>query len=112
MKKTPRSSRARRAVQAEPGQPPAKKAGARAAKRPTNLTLDRDAVARGERYGAAHGTSLSQLVNRFLHSLPDEGSVEAPTELAPAVRRLFALAPGADREEYRRHLREKYGTGR
>ena len=77
-------------------------------KRPKNLLLDPDAVARGERYSRRHGTSLSQLVGDFLRSLPlgVEGS-----PLTPAVRRLWGVAGNAKdgREVYRQHVSRKYG---
>ena len=79
-------------------------------KRPKNLLLEPDAVARGERYSRRYGTSLSRLVGDFLRSLPldaDEG------KLTPAVRRLWGIATdsGADREQFRQHLTRKYGSG-
>ena len=78
------------------------------AKRPKNLLLDPDAVARGERYSRRHGTNLSRLVGDFLRSLPlaaDESS------LTPAVRRLWGVARGGDAgsEAYRQYLAKKYG---
>ena len=80
-------------------------------KKPTNLTLDPDAVDRGERYGARHGRKLSQLVNGFLAALPAE-SDEGLDDLSPAVRRLHGIAAGGttDRDAYRAHLSEKYGS--
>jgi hypothetical protein len=83
-------------------------------KRPTNLTLDPEAVARGERFGQRHGTSLSQLVTGFLYSLPGDAASMKVSELAPPVRRLYGVATGAsgaatDRETYRAHLDKKYG---
>lgn len=79
-------------------------------KKATNLTVDRDALARGEQYGRRHGTSLSQLVTGFLYALPAEAPA-AVRELAPAVRRLYGVGRGsrADRETYRAHLSEKFG---
>jgi len=74
-----------------------------------NLLLDRDAVERGKRYADANDTSLSQLVSAFLSALPTGDSVDERA-LPPATRRLFrAAAGGPDREDYRRHLLEKYG---
>jgi hypothetical protein len=75
---------------------------------PKNLSLDPDAVARGQRYGRRYGKSLSQLVNDLLHSLPEEPRVG---KLSPIVRRLAGVAAGgkADRETYRQHLYRKYG---
>lgn len=88
-----------------------KKPATRQTKRPTNLTLDPEAVRRGELFGARHGRSLSQLVTGFLYSLPAEDAGEALPDLAPAVRRLYGLAAGAetDRDAYRDHLARKYG---
>ena len=81
-------------------------------KRPTNLTLDPDAVARGERYGARHGQKLSQLVNGFLAALPAVDGDEGLADLAPAVRRLYGIAAGGTtgRDAYRAHLSRKYGS--
>ena len=76
---------------------------------PKNLSLEPEAVARGERYGRLHGKSLSQLVNDFLQALP----LTAPpaATLSPLVRRLRGIAAGgkAGRAEYRRHLLRKHG---
>jgi hypothetical protein len=74
-----------------------------------NLSLEPDAVKRGERYGRMHGTNLSRLVSDFLRALP----VEPPDEqaLSPVVRRLRGVAAGGrtDRALYREHLYRKYG---
>ncbi len=74
-----------------------------------NLSLEPDAVKRGERYGRLHGTNLSRLVSDFLRGLP----IEPPDEqgLSPVVRRLRGVAAGAttDRARYREHLYRKYG---
>jgi hypothetical protein len=59
---------------------------ARKPKRPKNLLLDPDAVARGERYSRRHGISLSRLVGDFLRSLPLDAE---RSTLTPAVRRLW-----------------------
>jgi len=78
------------------------------ARRPKNLLLDPDAVARGERYSRRHGTNLSRLVSDFLRSLPLGADESAMT---PAVRRLWGIARGRDagREAHRQHLTRKYG---
>ncbi|HEU4990672.1 MAG TPA: DUF6364 family protein [Gemmatimonadaceae bacterium] len=80
---------------------------ARVKKEPKNLSLDPDAVARGERYSRRHGTNLSRLVDDFLRSLPLDGEEEP---LSPVVRRLRGAAAGgkADRAAYREHLYRKY----
>lgn len=80
----------------------------RAAKRPKNLSLDAEAVRRGEEYGKRHGIALSRLVGDFLRALP----LGAPErELTPAVERLRgAAAEGrTTRDDYREHLHRKYG---
>lgn len=79
---------------------------------PKNLSLEPDAIDRGERYGRLHGTSLSRLVTNFLRSLPLE-ALPAP-ELSPVVRRLRGVAaPGrTDRKAYREHLYRKYSGRR
>jgi hypothetical protein len=75
-------------------------------RKPRNLSLHPDAVARGERYCRRHGTNLSQVVDAFLRSLPlDEGDMPA----SPVVRRLRGAGKGAaDQTAYREHLRRKY----
>lgn len=80
-------------------------------KRATNLTIDAEAVARGERFGELHRTSLSQLVTRFLYSLPSGEEGGEIAGLTAPVRRLYGAAAGgkADRAAYRAHLVEKYG---
>ena len=55
----------------------------RKAKRPKNLLLDPDAVARGERYSRLHGTNLSRLVGDFLHALP-LGAEELASSAGPS----------------------------
>ena len=78
------------------------------AKERVNLTVDGDALERGRRYGRRHGLSLSRLVTDFLRTLPVEDIAGEP--LPPAVRRLLGAGlGGGDREDYRRHLEEKYG---
>jgi hypothetical protein len=83
-------------------------------KKATNLTLDPAAVARGERFGARHGKSLSQVVNELLSALPAPETDPDVGELAPAVRRLYGIAAEGttDRAAYRDRLIEKYGSAR
>ncbi|MGH9895917.1 MAG: DUF6364 family protein [bacterium] len=78
-------------------------------RRPTNLSLEPDAIERGQRYGRLHGKNLSQLVNNFLRALPLEPVRQR--DLSPLVRRLRGVAAGGqtDREDYREHLIRKYG---
>jgi hypothetical protein len=74
-----------------------------------NLSLESDAVERGERYGRLHGTNLSRLVTDFLRALP----LEPPTGRAPSpvVRRLRGVAAGgaSDRTHDREYPHKKYG---
>ncbi len=79
-------------------------------KKRLNITLDADVVERARRYTRRHDTSISGLVGEFLAHLPDdEGS--GADDLSPAVARLLGVARGGpDREDYRRHLLEKYGS--
>lgn len=81
---------------------------AKLTKKPKNLSLEPDAIARGERYSELHGTNLSRLVSDFLRGLPLE-KPNAP--LSPAVQRLRGVAAGrkVDRATYREHLTQKYG---
>lgn len=70
-----------------------------------NLTLDPEAVKRGERFSRQKGTSVSQIVSDFLSRLPDES--HAPH--APAVGRLLGIAKGKNDERvYHRYLEKKY----
>jgi hypothetical protein len=73
-----------------------------------NLTVEQDALERARRYGDRHGVSLSRLVSDYFRTLPDPTA--STPDLTPAVRRLLGTGAGAgDREDYRRHLEEKYG---
>ena len=78
------------------------------AKQSKNLSLDPEAVTRGERYSELHETNVSQLVNRFLSSLPVGDDTEIT--LSPAVSRLLGVASDKSSvKRYRQHLVEKYG---
>jgi len=79
------------------------------AKQSKNLSLDPEAIRRGEIYARMHRTNVSQLVNGFLSALP-LGDEAAEDTFSPVVRRLYGIAPGsAGIPEYRRHLEQKYG---
>jgi hypothetical protein len=70
------------------------------------LSVDEALVEKARAYSRRRGTSISQMVSRFLDALPDEGQEE---EYTPTVRRLLGiLPPEADLAEYHRHLEEKY----
>lgn len=73
-----------------------------------HLSLDPEAVTRGERYCKLHGTNLSRLVNGFLLSLPLND--DPRTGLTPTVSRLIGLVPDQNAvEHYRQYLVAKYG---
>jgi hypothetical protein len=70
-----------------------------------NLTLDPEAVKKGERYSKKKGTSMSQLVSDFLLNLPGDDDLR----LAPAVSRLLGVAHAkTDEAAYHRYLEKKY----
>jgi hypothetical protein len=82
---------------------------AKLTKKPKNLSLEPDAIARGERFSQLHGTNLSRLVSDFLRALP-LGTSKQP--LSPVVRRLRGAAAKSklDRATFREHLSRKYGA--
>jgi hypothetical protein len=78
-------------------------------KKRLNITLDQETAERARRYTRRHDTSISRLVGEFLSRLPDED--EAGWPLTPTVKRLRGIARGGpDREDYRRHLGDRYGS--
>jgi len=78
------------------------------AKQRKTLSLDPEAVKRGEQYSQLHNTNVSQLVNRFLSALPIGDEDE--NKFSPTVRRLIGIAPDGDAvQEYHEHLVEKHG---
>ena len=79
-------------------------------KKRLNITVDAAVVERARRYSQRHNTSISGLVGEFLSHLPDADAQENG-DLSPTIQRLLGIAAGGpDREDYRRHLLEKYGT--
>ena len=76
------------------------------AKRSRNLSLDPEAIRRGERYSELHDTSVSQLVSRFLAALPLAGEDEEPPT-TPAVRRLVGVGVGGSELKDKRRSREE-----
>jgi hypothetical protein len=80
-------------------------------RRATNLTIDPEALVRGEAFSRLHGTSLSQLVSDLLRALPAADYEPDRESLSPVVRRLTELRPKAkvDKSDYRAHLLKKYG---
>ncbi|KAA8819598.1 DUF6364 family protein [Bifidobacterium vespertilionis] len=75
------------------------------------LSVDSQAVAKGKRYAAASGRSLSSLVGDYLNSLDEVRSLGG---LPPLIQELIGMGVGAgdahadEKDDYRRHLEEKY----
>lgn len=71
------------------------------------LSVDDAVVVRAKRYAAAHRTSVSQLVERYLDLL---GRPVPATDATPVLARLRGSLKGAkvDVGEYHRHLERKY----
>ncbi len=70
-----------------------------------NLSLDPEAVKRGEQFSRKKGTSVSQIVSDFLSRLPDD----TDSVLSPAVGRLVGIGRGkSDERDYHRYLEKKY----
>ena len=59
-----------------------------------NLSLDPEAIKRGEQCSKLHNTSVSQLVNHFLSALPVGDENES--KFSPTVWRLIGIAPDDD----------------
>lgn len=68
------------------------------------LTVDAAVVERAKRYAEQRGTSVSAIVERFLHLVVDPPEIE----LTPTVAQLKGIARGADPEDYYRYLEKKY----
>jgi hypothetical protein len=70
------------------------------------LSVDRDVVARAKKLAAQRGTSVSELVERYLDRLTRE---PAAGHAPPVLARLRGVLRGVDPDEHRRHLERKYG---
>ena len=74
-------------------------------KKRLTLSVEEAVIERAKRFSRRHKTSISRLVTDFLGSLED-----ASGDATPVVDRLTGVIPStASREDYRRHLDEKYG---
>lgn len=73
------------------------------------LSVDAKVVERAKRYAEKQGTSVSQLVERYLDALARPPRI-ADEDLPPITRRLRGLLKGVrfDREEYIDYLERKY----
>ena len=71
------------------------------------LSVDDDVIQQAKSWAAREGTSVSQLVERYLREAATSGP--RPDEAAPPVlRRLRGCLKGLDVEAHRRHLEAKY----
>ncbi len=71
------------------------------------LSVDEQVVKRAKRYATAQGTSVSRIVEGFLHLL---AKPTGPQQEPPVLRRLRGAlrGPDADRGAYHRYLERKY----
>lgn len=74
-------------------------------KRKLTLTISEDVIQRAKELARRWDTSVSGLVEEGLRGLIEGGEEETP--LVAELR--GSLPEEADREDYRRHLREKHG---
>lgn len=74
------------------------------------LRLDERLIRRAKAYAHRSGKSLSELVADLFTRLQPPADEPAPDELSPAVRSLAGALAGhdLDREDYRRHLKQKH----
>jgi hypothetical protein len=70
------------------------------------LSVDSAVIERAKRFAEQRGTSVSELVERYLDRLTREPP--APGPAPPVLARLRGILAGIDPEEHRRHLRRKY----
>jgi hypothetical protein len=74
----------------------------------TKLTVrvPRDLLENVKRYAANNNTTLTDLIEAYLRRIPVQGLLDN----APIVRRLSGtLTPKVSPQDYKAHLREKYG---
>jgi len=74
----------------------------------TKLTVrvSRDLLENVKRYAAQNNTTLTKLIEAYLHRVVTQGSLDD----APIVRRLSGILPrDVSVQDYRDHLDEKYG---
>lgn len=74
------------------------------ARRKLTLSVDEAAIDTARRYSKRHGTSVSELVTRYLGSLED-----TRRKTTPIVSKLRGILPSdATIEDYRRHIADKH----
>jgi hypothetical protein len=75
----------------------------------TKLTIrvPRHLLVNASRYARAHQTTLNELINVYLQSLPSDTEI---LQHAPIVWRLTGLlSNGVSTSDYKKHLEDKYG---
>ncbi len=76
------------------------------AKKKLTLSIEEDVIAAARHYSEQNDISISRIVTLYLQAL-----TSASGGNSPVVERLRGiLHADADRETYRRYLREKYGS--
>jgi hypothetical protein len=68
------------------------------------LSVDEAVASRAKKYAERKGTSVSELVERFLDVL----SKPAEADEFPELKRLRGCLKGSDADAYRKHLLQKY----
>jgi len=74
-------------------------------RRKLTLSVEEGAIRRARRYSERHGTSVSELVSRFLDSLGDD-EVGGPTPIVSRLRGILPRETSVD--DYHRHLEKKH----
>ena len=69
------------------------------------LSLDDEVIAVAKRYAKEHDTSISQMVENYLRRWTMKPELR---EIGPITASLIGVAKGADPDDYKRHLLEKY----
>jgi hypothetical protein len=69
------------------------------------LSVDQNVIRGAKRYAAAQGTSVSQLVERYLDFLSRKFDMAGAP---PVLRMLRGAARGTPADAHRKHLRRKY----
>ena len=72
------------------------------------LSVDEAVIARAKRFAERHGTSVSELVERYLDRLTSPPVPMLPRETPPVLARLRGLLAGVEPGDPRRRLERKY----
>ena len=70
------------------------------------VRVPRNLLENAKRYAVEHNTTLTNLIETYLHRIPVQGDLEN----APIIRRLSgSLSQAVSIQDYQTHLEEKYG---